>query len=357
MQDPRISKLAKIMVEQCLEIKPLEKINLYCSSALGLPLAREIYAQALAAGALPSLDIGDEEIAAHYYLHASDQQLQSFPKLAEYQADYFDKFVQIIAEENTSYLAGVDSAKIMSRAVLTQSIKEKKLLKPWVLTFYPTAATAQAAKMSLPQLEDFYFGTVLQDWPKISKEMTKLAARLKGKTIHLIGQDTDLILQTKGRIWNDTDWKCNMPGGEVFTSPIKESVEGHVYFNFPLTNHGVTMHDIRLTFKKGQVVKATTSNSEGQKHLEKLLATDAGSKYLGEMAIGFNPGCQRYMDNVLFDEKMAGTIHMALGESFPECGLDNRSALHLDIIKSMSGPDDLLLADDEIIMKGGKFVK
>jgi aminopeptidase len=350
-----LTQLAQIITQKCLAVQSLEKIQIFSSTPLGLPLARAVYQSVIDLGGLPSYSIQDESSVAYFYLHAQKKQLNHYPQQSEAEAKYFDKFVQIIAPENNAYLSGVDQTKVMARAVLTKKIKEIKLQKPWNLTYYPTPALAQAANLSLEQLTDFYFNCVLQDYDKMSNKMAKFAHRLNQvKTLRFLGQDTDLTISVAGHIWNDQDWKCNLPGGEVFTTPIKNSVNGKIYFNYPLTNASVTMRDIYLEFRDGKVVQAKAS--QGFDHLQKLLDTDKGSRYLGEVAFGLNHGCNRYMDNVLFDEKMAGTIHVALGESFPECGLDNRSALHLDIIKDMSGKNDRVFADGKIIMKAGKIV-
>ncbi|MCL2110594.1 aminopeptidase [Microgenomates group bacterium] len=355
MRNQKLTQLAQIIIRQSLEVKPLEKIQIYVSTPSGMPLARAVYQEIIDVGAMPVFEIVDEESTAYYWLHANKDQLNYYPGHAEFEATYFDKFVQIIAPENLTYLNGADAKKMMARSVLVKPIKDIKLRKPWCLTYYPTPAVAQAAKMSLSQMEEFYFGAVLQDWRAVSKEMTSLANRLnKAKHLRFIGRRTDLEMETGGRVWNDTDWKCNLPGGEVFTTPVKTSVNGHIYFNFPLTHNGITMTDIELTFKKGKVTDFSASSH--QDHLEKLLDTDAGARYLGEVAIGLNKGCKQYMDNILFDEKMAGTVHVALGESYPECGLDNRSALHLDIIKDMRGKNDQVLADGRVVMEGGRII-
>ncbi len=334
MFDHRLETLAKILVNRSLVVKPADQVCLKLAGMEGLPLARACYQELILAGAQPTFLATDEEMEEFFYAHANSDQLQHPPTLPLHQANFFDKNLIIVAPSNVNHLAQTDTEKILTRSRLHQPVKDIILSKPWVLTYYPTPALAQAAKMSLRQLEDYVFAATNQDWSLLSQEMTTLASQLQDQPLHIVGKQTDLHLSTVGRTWIIDDWRSNMPGGEVFTSPVINSVNGYIYFDFPLTRDGKTISDIYLEFEKGEVVKATASTH--QDFLRQLLTTDSGAKLVGEIALGLNAGCHRYLDNVLFDEKMAGTIHLALGAGFPECGQPcNRSALHLDIIKNM----------------------
>src|SRR5579859_157254 len=354
MTDPRLTKLAKSLVTKSIAVKKMEKVWIRLTDPAGLPLAQEVVRQVILAGGLPYLDIAVEELGSWYMEHASDEQLKAKPELYAFQVKHFDKSVVIAADVNTSNMVNVDPKKIQLRARLLEPHREVISAKPWVLTHYPTPAMAQAANMNLEALEDFYFQTVNQDWSKIESEMKKLSKALTNAEIEIIGEKTHLKLSSKGRKWIYDDWKANIPGGETFTAPVDDSVEGEVYFNYPLTRQGVTMRDIHLWFEKGRVVKATAS--ENQKYLEHILDTDNGARRLGEFAVGGNPGVTRYMSNVLFDEKMKGTIHMALGFAYPDCGGINKSAIHMDMIKDMRVKGSKLLANGKIIIQDGKVL-
>jgi aminopeptidase len=353
MTDPRLIELAKILVLKSIRVQPMERVWIRLFDPVGLPLAKEVYKQIVLAGALPYLDIAVEGLGSWYLEHANDDQLSAKPELYAFQANHFDKSVIIDAQVTKSDMVHADPKKIQQRAKLIEPYKKILTDKPWILTDYPTASLAQAAGMNLEELEDFYFQTTNQDWSSIEAEMKKLADALTDTQIELIGEKTHLKVSTKGRKWIYDDWKANIPGGECFTAPVETEVEGEVYFNYPLTRQGVTMRDIHLFFEKGLVVRATANANEA--YLHHILDTDAGSRRLGEFAIGGNPGVTQYMDNVLFDEKMKGTVHMALGFAYTECGGVNQSAIHMDMIKDMRPDGSRLIANGKVILENGKF--
>jgi len=351
MTDPRLTTLAEILVKKSIAVQPMEKVWIRAYGIDGLPLVTEVYKQVVLAGALPGLDISSEGLSSWYLTHANKEQLSVAPTVFEMQAKYYDKSIAILAERTASDLSLVPVEVLREREKLHRPISQIIMSKPWVLTYFPTAAMAQTAGMNLEALEDFYFSSTNQDWLKIEKTMSSIAKKLTDAEIHVVGEETDLRLSTVGRTWIADDWKANMPGGEVFTSPVDDSVEGHVYFNYPLQRQGRMMRDIRLWFKKGKIVKATAS--ENQEMLEHIIATDEGSYRLGEFAIGGNPGISQYMNNVLFDEKMLGTLHMAIGQSFEDCKGINASAVHMDIIKNMRVKGSYITANDVVILQDG----
>ncbi|MDO5561338.1 MAG: aminopeptidase [bacterium] len=353
MIDQRVEKLAQVLVKLSLKVQAGEKVVIKLAGVDGLPLARAAYEQIILAGALPHLQVSDEQMEEFFFTHANKKQLTSEPKLALLEAQFFDKSLQIIAESNVNNLTNIESEKILIRSRLSKNVREIIMSKPWVLTYFPTPALAQAAGMSLRELENYIFAACDQDWLAMSKQMKKLIAKLDNQDLHLVGKKTDLTLSTKNQTWIGDDWQSNMPGGEVFTSPVKESVNGKIYFDYPLSRHGKTISGIELEFKNGIVVKAKAATNE--KFLLALLQTDAGAKFVGEIALGLNLGCHRYLDNVLYDEKMAGTIHLALGAGFPECGVYNQSALHLDMVKNMKLAGSQLWAGDKLILADGKL--
>jgi aminopeptidase len=355
MFDHRNVQLADILVNYSIKAKPMEKVWVKTTSPAGLPLAREVYKKLIEAGAFPYLDIGDESVAKFFFDHATKQQLTAKPDIAKFLANWSDKSVNILADVNTRELAQADSAKMLVRAKLLKSIRDISIKKPWVLAYYPTPAMAQDANMGYEDFVNFYYTACLRDWKKEEKRLKKLADMMtNAKLIEVRGDRTNLRMSAKGRIFIPCAGQYNMPDGEVFTAPVDDSVEGEVYFNYPLLRQGKMIRDIHLWFEKGKVVKADAS--ENLDLLNKILDTDPGARRLGEFAVGANPGIQNYMYNVLFDEKMLGTVHMALGEAYEECKGFNKSAIHMDIVKDMTQKGSEVVVDGKVILKNGKLI-
>lgn len=355
MKDPRYQQLAHILVDQCVEATKGQTVWIRALGPSSLILAREVYKAVVRAGALPLYDIHDDAVTAFFYKYASTEQLNHKPETAQFFAKKADKIITLVAEENKGELADADPKKVLDRSKLMRPVKELIMSKPWVLSYVPTAAMAQDARMSLEDFEDYYFASTLRDWSVVEQEMAQWAAQLTtAKTMQVIGEKTDLTLSIANRKWINNDWKANMPGGEVFTSPVAESVEGEIFFNYPLYREGKMIKDIHLFFEKGRVVKATASENED--YLHHILDTDEDARKLGEVAFGGNPSITRYMYNMLFDEKMAGTMHFALGQGFSECGGTTQSAIHMDIVKNMRLPGSRVLLDGKLFYQEGQVI-
>ncbi len=354
MIDKRLVALAKILVRDCLTVKKLDKILIKTTSPLGIPLVKEVYRQLLVEGAIVKTEVGIEELDKIFYQTASQNQLDFYPSFSEMEAIYFDKFLYVVADQNIRSNSQVDQNKLLARMKLTHKVKQIILKKKWTLTYFPTSSMAQEALMDTDSFEDFFFQTTNQEWLKNKDYFQKIIKKLQDKKLRIVGEKTNLSLQTKGRTWIDNDYISNMPGGEVFTSPIKESINGEIYFNYPLTYNGQTINDILLKFENGKIVDFETSRNYDV--LAKVINLDQFSSYVGEIAFGLNKGCSFYLNNILFDEKMDGTIHLALGNSFPECGGDHESAIHLDIIKNMKTESSMVYANDQLIYQNGQFV-
>lgn len=354
MTDPRYTELARILVKECIAAQAGEHVWIRATSPAALPLSREVYKQVVLSGAHPLYDLADDQVAPFFYKYATAEQLNHHPDVMEFMANLADKTITIVGEQNKRDLSGADPKKVMERSRLFKSVKDIIMAKPWTLTYVPTNAMAQDAGMSLEEFEEFYFGATNRDWQQVEAKMRSLADRLsQAQVLRIRGVKTDLTMSVAKRTWINDDWKANMPGGEVFTSPVADSVEGEVYFNFPLLREGKIIRDIHLFFERGRVVKAQAS--ENGEYLEHLLNTDPDARRLGEVAIGGNPGITQYMLNMLFDEKMEGTIHLALGQGFKECGGETSSALHMDIVKDMRAPGSLIELDGEVFFEEGRF--
>lgn len=352
MRDSRYTQLAEILVKECISTKAGEHIWIRTISAEAMPLAREVYKQIILAKAFPIYDISDDQVGSFFYKYANPDQLNHHPDVMEFIAKLADKTITLVGEANKRELSETDPKKILERSKLMRPVKEVIMKKPWVLTYVPTPGMAQDAGMSLDDFEDFYFGATNRDWSEIQENMRVCAEFLdNAKDIHILGHKTDLHLSASGRKWIFDDWKANMPGGEVFTSPVADSVEGTIYFNYPLLYQSKLIRDISFTFEKGRIVQA--SASENQEMLENILDTDPDARRLGEVAFGGNPGIRKYMYSVLFDEKMAGTLHCAIGQGFAECGGETQSAIHMDIVKDMTSPGSKVLVDGKEFMVDG----
>jgi aminopeptidase len=355
MRDPRYTKLAEILVNKCIETKPGEHIWIRAISPDSLPLAREVFKQIVLVGAHPLYDITDDAVSNFFYKHATADQLNHKPDTMEFIATLADKTITLVGESNKRELAGSDPKKMLERSKLLRPVKDIIMKKPWVLTYVPTPGMAQDANMSQDDFEDFYFGATNRDWQEVQDTMQQCSEFLNGvKDLHITGVKTDLHMSAADRTWIYDDWKANMPGGEVFTSPVADSVEGTIYFNYPLLYQSQLIRDITLTFERGRIVEATAT--ESQSLLDDILNTDTDARRLGEVAFGGNPGIRRYMYSVLFDEKMAGTLHCAIGQGFAECGGETQSAIHMDIVKDMTSPGSRVTADGKDFLVDGKIV-
>jgi len=353
MTDPRIKKLAEILVNYSVKIKKGDTVRIGSDSE-AKPLILEIYKLVIQKGAFPILNIGLEGTPYIYYKYASEEQLKRFPKLALHEVKNSDAFISIGAEYNTKELTTVNPKKISIRRKITYPISKVVLAKDnWVGCEFPTNALAQDAEMSLQEFEDFMYNSTNIDWNKMSKKQDKLKKILdKGKTVRIVAKDTDLTFSIKGRKGIKCDGHRNMPDGEVFIAPVETTVEGHIKYTYPAIYGGREVDGIYLEFKKGAVVKATAE--KGESFLKAMINTDKGSKYLGEFGIGLNPGITKFVKQILFDEKMIGTIHLALGMAYKEGGGKNDSAVHWDMIKDLR-KGGAFYVDGKCIQKNGKF--
>ena len=352
MVDPRIKEHARILVEYSTKIQAGEMVYIICDLDAH-PLAVEVVKKCAEHGAATLTIMDSSELSRGYMDAATDAALDLFPQHQMEAIKASDVLFRFRSPSNTRTFAGLDPKRIMRRQKTTNPISDEVLKKRWCLTIHPNQALAQEAKMSLTDYQDFVYGATLLDWEKEAKLMRKLRDKLQEhSTIRFVGKETDLKASTKGRLWVSSEGTHNMPSGEVFTSPVEKSVEGHIYFDIPFLYTGTEVEGVRLEFKDGKVINY--SAEKGQEALDAALNVDGGARFLGEMAIGTNRGIQQYTLNMLFDEKIGDTIHCALGNAYPECKGTNQSAVHVDIIKNMKD-DGKILAGDFIIYDKGKY--
>jgi aminopeptidase len=363
--DPRIQRLASTLIQYSIALRKGQLIKIQ-GEAAAMPLIKAVYEEAVKVGAHPyaQVRIPDNEEALLKY--GSDAQLDYISPLTWFETRKIDALVAIWGTENTKYLSGVDpkrqaySRKSKGPLVkrMFKRIADKSL--SWVGTQFPTLADAQEAKMSLSDYEDFVYraGHVdrpdpIRHWKRVARAQARLVRILdRFDRLHVQAEGTDLRMRVKGRKWVNCAGTENFPDGEIFTSPIENTIEGCVRFSFPACYMGREVEDVRLEFRKGLVVSESAGKEEA--FLKAMLATDQGSRSVGEFAIGTNYDIRRFSKNILFDEKIGGTCHMALGASILEAGGKNHSAIHWDMICDLKKGGEIK-ADGKVIYRNGKF--
>lgn len=366
MLDPRIDKLADVLVNYSIGVRPGDKV-LVSGSSLAAPLLKAVYVKALQAGGFPLMMVSLPEIDALLYRYASDEQLQHVPPPTNLIMETYDAYLQISGAENTKSLTGIDPARMVLRNRAQRDLIKTFLQRSaigqlrWVGSLFPGNAYAQDAEMSLSDYEDFVFSACLLDlndpvgyWKHFSAWQQKIIDWLKGKNqVRVVGPETELSLSIAGRTFINCDGHENMPDGEIFTGPVENSLAGQVCFSYPAIQEGREVTGVRLWFENGKVVKATANKNED--YLLKTLDTDEGARFVGEFAVGTNEGIQRFTRQILFDEKIGGSFHLALGAGYPETGSRNQSAIHWDLICDLRIGGEIWV-DEVLLYKDGKFV-
>ncbi|HKS69005.1 MAG TPA: aminopeptidase [Ktedonobacterales bacterium] len=365
MADTRLAKLAHLLVTYSLRLQPGDLLQIN-TTPLAAPLVREVYREALLAGAHPYTRISLPETQELLLKYGSDAQIGYAPRTTQQEIEDINALLTIWAEVNTRHLSGVDPAKM---ALLQQGQRAWRRTYfersasgdlRWCGTQFPTEAAAQDAEMSLLDYEDFVYGAgkldaadPVAEWQAVHTQQQRIADLLGTKReIRLVAPGTDLTYATDGRRWLNADGTANFPDGEVFTSPVETKTRGHISFTYPAVYGGYEVEGVRLAFEEGHVVEA--SAEKGEELLRTQLDLDEGARRLGEAAFGLNYDIQRFSRNTLFDEKIGGTIHLALGQSFPEVGGQNASAVHWDMVCDMRAGE--VFADGELIYKDGRFI-
>ena len=371
VSDSRVSNFAKVLVEHSARIVPGDRVLIEGTTAAE-PLIRELYIQILEKGGHPHPMIGFPGMVPFvqddiYLTYAKDTQLDFIPTFYKIAYDQFESRIRIHSATNTRATTGIDPVKAQRRGKAISSITESQMRRgaegvfKWVTTLYPTDGYAQDAGMSLKEYEDFVFGAVHAEeddpiayWNSTATAQQKAIDWLSGRSqVVMRGPNVDLTLSVKGRKFMNSVGLYNMPDGEIFTGPVEESVNGWVKFTYPALYGGVAVEGAELTFLNGRVNQAKAEKN--QDYLIKMLESDAGSRYIGEYAIGTNSDINKFTGNILFDEKIGGTFHMALGAGYPETGSHNKSAIHWDMICDLR-TDSEILVDGELFYKNGKFV-
>lgn len=358
-------KYAKLLVHHSLELKKKDRL-LIISSYLAENLLKEVYLEALKVGAYPEFRVSINGIDKIFYDTANNEQLRYVSPTLKYVIENYEAFLNVLAPFNLKELQNVDPAKkqavSLGRAdiIKTELERAAKGTLNWNLCVFPTDAAAQECGMSRSEYEDFVFSACFLNeddpigkWLELKNNQQRIVDYLTGKVkIRYVGKDIDISFSAKDRKWINCAGRRNMPDGEVFTSPVDDSVNGKVRFSYPGFYLGQEIEDISLEVKDGVVIKWDAK--KGKTLLDKIMEIP-GARQFGEAAVGTNTGIKKFTKNMLFDEKLASTIHMALGAAIPDAGGKNESAIHWDMLADMNDGGEIY-ADSELIYKNGRFI-
>lgn len=365
MPDPRMQKLAELLVNYSVEIHPGDWV-IVRGGVIAEPFIAAIVSAVVRAGGLPTVLLSSDAVTEAFMREAESSVLEWVSPTETLLYEKADAIISARAVSNTRNLSGIDPSKeqvaTIARGKLTETYMRRSAEGSlrWVGTQYPCLAYAQEADMSLRDYEDFVYSATFVDkddpiaeWQKVHAEQQRIIDWLKGrKVVSVKSPNADLTLSIEGRIFINSDGKRNMPSGEVFTGPVEDSANGWVEFTYPAIRGGRDVEGVRLEFVNGEVVKATAEKNED--YLISQLDADAGARYLGEFAIGTNYGIQRFTKSILFDEKIGGSFHMAVGAGYPETGSLNKSSVHWDFICDIRR-DSEIRVDNELLYKDGAF--
>lgn len=356
--DSRIVTLAKNLIQYSCKIKANENVLISCNGLDNTPLVRALIKEIYKVGAFPFVEINNQTIQREFLLGVTDTQLELLAEVDAQKMDQMDAFIGINATENPSEHSDVPSEKVelYSKIYSKKVHHDIRLKKKWVVLRYPTYSMAQSAGTSLEAFEDFYFEVCNLDYKNMSKAMDSLV-ELMNRTdkVRILGNGTDLSFSIKGINAIKCAGEMNIPDGEVYTAPIKDSVNGKITYNTPSEYQSVTFENVCLEFKDGKIVSSMCNDNE---RIERIFNTDEGARYVGEFAIGVNPFITKPMKNILFDEKIRGSIHFTPGNAYSDADNGNRSSIHWDLVLIQTpeyGGGEIYF-DDVLIRKDGVFV-
>lgn len=355
MMDPRWNKLADILVNYSTNIKKGDKVQITMMETDTFPLARAVYAEVIKAGGLPHIEFQSTYLERDLMLYGSDEQLDWVPDLQSFGMDWADAYIGLRGARNPYEFSKIPPQKIVAHKRSMGKISAlRNNVKHWVLVRVPNESFAQQAETSLDEMMQFFFNATLIDWEAEAVRYTEIQKVFqKAETVRILGKNTELGFSTRGRKYIIADGHFNMPDGEIFTSPIENSIEGRIHFEFPGVYAGHVVKGIDLEFSSGRIVKATADSNEPL--LKELINMDAGAQFIGEFGIGLNYGVDRFCYDILYDEKIGGTIHLAIGRGFEICNGTNHSALHWDLIKDLRQEGQIFL-DGTMIFENGKYL-
>lgn len=356
--DERIKKLAKNLITYSCNLQKGEKVLISSGGFYDMPLVKALVKEAYNVGAIPFVEISHNGIQREILLNTTKEQLELMAEVDAKKMAAMDAYIGIGAQDNNSELSDVppENMQLYSNIYSKKVHNDIRLTKKWVILRYPTPNMAQSAGMSLEGFEEFYFKVCNLDYSKMSKAMDNLV-NLMNKTdkVRIVAKDTDLTFSIKDIPAVKCAGDMNIPDGEVYSAPVKDSVNGYITYNTPSEYQGFTYQNVRLEFKDGKIIKATANDTE---RINKVFDTDEGARYIGEFAIGVNPYILKPMNNILFDEKIMGSIHFTPGAAYDDAFNGNKSNVHWDLVliqtEQFGGGE--IYFDDVLIRKDGYFV-
>lgn len=353
--DKRWKELGELLVNYSTEVQPGEKVMIAMKEVESYPLTLAIYEATIKAGGYPQVQFISEEINRRIMKHGTQEQVDWVPEIESYGMEWADVYFGLRGAHNLDVHWDVPADTLSAHRRAMGKISTLRWQKTrWCLLRVPNEALAHQAGVDVETITDMWFNGCLLDWPEVSKRWAGWAKALnRGKQVRVLGNRTDLTFSVEGRTWAPAVGHSNMPDGEVATSPVTSSVDGHIYFEFPGVLGGRLVEDIFLRWEQGELVEATSSTN--QDFLTSVVNTDDGASKIGEFAFGSNPEIDLFCKDILIDEKIGGTVHMALGRAYPRMGGTNDSAIHWDIVKDTRKEGEVYL-DGELIFKDGEML-
>jgi aminopeptidase len=352
--DPRLTAYARLLVD-CVHPKPGWQV-LVRAEPLARPLVEEVSRELGRRGVRALVRLRFNAVGDVFVREAPLELLGTLSAIERHELENADSYIAIVAPENTRQGTALSAERLGIRQQVLREATKPFLSdeKPWTGCYFPTAAVAQDAGMSLPAFEEFLYGAVLVDWDSLRADMERIAERFdRADTVRIVGEGTDLSFSLEGRTGKIDALEANVPGGEIFYSPVEDSAAGVISFSeYPACYLGHEVPRVHLRFEGGCVVEASAAKDE--QFLLGTLDTDEGARRLGEFGIGCNPGIRRHTKNTLFDEKMEGTVHLAIGTGFPQLGGTNTSAIHWDMVKELRNGGRIEL-DGEVVQENGAW--
>lgn len=353
--DQRWHQLAHLLVHHSTAVQPGERVMIAFGEIDTYPLVQAVYQACIEAGAYPQVQFLSEVLNHQVMKYGDDRQVSWVPEIEAYGMQWADVYLGLRGAHNLDETWDISSEKLARFRRAMGKISTLRWEKTrWCLARVPNSALAQQAGVDEETMTDMFFNACFLDWAAVGREWRRWAEILnQGKVVRVVGQGTELSFSIEGRTWDVADGRLNMPDGEIATAPVESTLEGRISFDYPGVLGGRLVNDIVLRWEKGKLVEATASSN--QNFLRSILSTDAGASLVGEFAIGTNPALTIFSKDILLDEKIDGTIHIALGRAYPQVGGTNHSAIHWDIIKDMRQGGEIIL-DGVLVYQNGKIL-
>ncbi len=354
MFESKWNQVADILVNYSTRVQPGDKVLITMMEIETFPLVLAVFAEAVKAGGHPHVELQSALIDRVLMANGTQEQIGTIPEMHEIGMNWADVYIGLRGASNPYELSDISADKLSTRKRAMGKISALRIERTrWVLSRIPNVTLAQQAKMSTEEMMAFYFSATIKDWEKESERYAEIQKVFQsGQEVRVVGKETDIRFSTKGRKYVIGSGTHNIPDGEVFTAPVDDSLEGKIFFEFPGVYAGKFIEKIRLEFKEGKITKATADENDD---LLKSIVAMNGADRIGEFGIGTNFGIDRFIGDLLFDEKIGGTIHLALGWAYESCNGVNKSSIHWDIIKDLREEGEIYL-DGDLVLKNGEFL-